>query len=154
MSTCLGCRQRPLSPGLPYFCTHCRAAIWRSMGRGAVSSGSHHGSGLRTTTATTREGGMPNEERFARRAAHGEGRGMTGQCRRCACNSCPLLSPAGWCHACIREMVSPGTKAQWETALMTTWAAAALNAPGASERQAAADAEDVRRVIAWKCAAE
>jgi hypothetical protein len=55
----------------------------------------------------------------------------------------------GWCGTCIGELVSAGAKARWETALMAMWAAV-LNAPGALDRLAAADAEDDRRVIAWK----
>jgi len=75
---------------------------------------------------------------------------MTGTCRKCGWNSRHLLSPAGWCVTCIGEVVSAGTKARWETDLMTTWAATALNATGTAEGQAAADAEDDRRVTAWK----
>jgi hypothetical protein len=74
---------------------------------------------------------------------------MIGTCRRCGCTGRNLLS-VGWCVTCIGEVVSAGTKERLETALMMTWATAALNAPGALERQAAADAEDDRRVIEWK----
>jgi hypothetical protein len=74
---------------------------------------------------------------------------MTGQCRRCDCHTHDLQM-AGWCLACVGASVSAGISTRTETGLLATWRGAAVNTPCSLERLAAADAEDDRRVAAWR----